>query len=758
MIKNLTIKTKLTLLSIFVSLSFIFVAVTENHDMNELKELALMESYAKNLNIEMLNLRKHEKDFLARKDLKYLDKFSKTIKSIEEIEKKLEEELLHFNLDTKPVTDFNKIIHDYSKTFYVLVKSQEEIGLNPKDGLYGSLRKNVHQVQEYAKKADDSFLLSKVYDLRKQEKDFMLRFDKKYLATFNSKLDKLKSNSDYQDMENLLVSYKTSFNKLVNLEEKKGLNSKVGLLGDMRKIIHKSTTTLKTLTSIIEEASKEKSKEIQIFAVGFTSTIAILVVLALLFLSRAIALSLKEFEKGLIQFFSFINNETKEVSLLNDKKSDEIGNMAKIINTNINNTKANIEKDRALIDDATDVANKIKVGHLSNRITQNSNNEGLNELKNVINQMLENLNSNVSNILNVLSSYANYDYRAKVDTNNIEGTVLKLCNDVNTLGEATTQMLISNKTDGLELEANSNILVKNVEDLNQNANETAASLEETAAALEEITATVVSNNDSITQMSEYAKGVTTSVNSGEELANKTTTAMDELSEQVGAITESIVLIDQIAFQTNILSLNAAVEAATAGEAGRGFAVVAQEVRNLAGRSAEVAKEIKNLVENANEKANDGKEIANQMINGYSSLNSNIQNTIETIRNVSAASKEQQSGIEQINDAVTLLDQQTQQIAMISATTQTISEETNKTAINIVKNADEKEFDGKNDIKIKEKDFSNSLINTPLQKPVSNERPEIKKKINTQAKKEVNKPTSASEIKDNTTDADEWESF
>ena len=117
-------------------------------------------------------------------------------------------------------------------------------------------------------------------------------------------------------------------------------------------------------------------------------------------------------------------------------------------------------------------------------------------------------------------------------------------------------------------------------------------------------------------MTQHAKEVTDSVKEGEELASKTSLAMDEINEQVNAINDAITVIDQIAFQTNILSLNAAVEAATAGEAGRGFAVVAQEVRNLASRSAEAAKEIKDLVENANIKANEGKEIADVMIGGF----------------------------------------------------------------------------------------------------------------------------------------------
>ncbi len=126
----------------------------------------------------------------------------------------------------------------------------------------------------------------------------------------------------------------------------------------------------------------------------------------------------------------------------------------------------------------------------------------------------------------------------------------------------------------------------------------------------------------------------------EAMANQTTTAMDEINTQVNLVNEAIGVIDNIAFQTNILSLNAAVEAATAGEAGKGFAVVAQEVRNLATRSAEAAKEIKAIVERATVKANEGKEIATNMIEGYKNLNSNISSTMNLISDIENASKEQ----------------------------------------------------------------------------------------------------------------------
>ncbi len=175
----------------------------------------------------------------------------------------------------------------------------------------------------------------------------------------------------------------------------------------------------------------------------------------------------------------------------------------------------------------------------------------------------------------------------------------------------------------------------------------------------------------------------------------------DLINQVQDINDAIAVIDQIAFQTNILSLNAAVEAATAGEAGRGFAVVAQEVRNLASRSADAAKEIKNIVEQARNKADVGKTIANNMIIGYGSLNQNITQTIELIENIEHASKEQLQGIEQINDAVNALDQQTQQNAVVALQSHEVAVITDSIAKLVVKNANEKEFIGKNAVLKKE---------------------------------------------------------
>jgi methyl-accepting chemotaxis protein len=176
--------------------------------------------------------------------------------------------------------------------------------------------------------------------------------------------------------------------------------------------------------------------------------------------------------------------------------------------------------------------------------------------------------------------------------------------------------------------------------------------------------------------------------------------MDDINVEVTSIKEAISVIDQIAFQTNILSLNAAVEAATAGEAGKGFAVVAGEVRNLASRSAEAANEIKVLVENATHKADDGKNIADEMIEGYNHLNDSITKTLNLISGVEIASKEQLGGIEQINTAVTELDQQTQQNANVANMTKDIAVQTQSIAYEIADDTNQKEFIGKDEVKAK----------------------------------------------------------
>ena len=452
------------------------------------------------------------------------------------------------------------------------------------------------------------------------------------------------------------------------------------------------------------------------------------------------------FKNGLLGFFAYLNRESINSELLEDKSKDEFGEMAKVVNQNILRTQKGIEEDRKLINETIAVLGEFEQGDLCQRLNLDVENPALAELKRVINNMGTVLETNIDNILKVLEQYSNYNYLNKIDQKSLKEHLLKLANGVNTLGDSITNMLVQNKSNGLTLEQSSSLLLTNVDKLNLSSNEAAASLEETAAALEEITSNIRNNTENIAKMAKYSNEITKASSDGEKLANKTTLAMDEINTQVNLVNDAISVIDQIAFQTNILSLNAAVEAATAGEAGKGFAVVAQEVRNLASRSAEAAKEIKSIVEEATKKANEGKDIANEMIQGYKSLNDSINSTINLISDVEMSSKEQLSGIEQINDAVNQLDQQTQQNAAISTQTNDIAITSDKIAKLIVEDANKKEFHGKNDIVAKSIEQNSKKFDNSLQIKKAN-----LNKIST-------KENSSKVIQSSTQDSDEWESF
>ncbi|UYF42586.1 methyl-accepting chemotaxis protein [Aliarcobacter cryaerophilus] len=449
-------------------------------------------------------------------------------------------------------------------------------------------------------------------------------------------------------------------------------------------------------THLLNEINLEKDEAtfhlilfslLSIFGIGITMILARTIAFTIL-------IDVASVRAGIEEFFAFINFEKDDIKLIGVDSTDELGMMSKIINKNIANTKANIQRDRELIADTIRVANSINKGHLDQKIMVNSNNPALNELKDIINEMLNTLNSNISNILTVLTSYSKLDFRPRLKDNDLEGIIQELEKDINILRDVITQTLLDNKKVGITLKENANILSFNMQSISTAANSQAASLEETAASLEEITSNITNNTQTTTKMASYGEKVKESIKIGQDLANKTVNSMEDINKQALAINEAIGVIDNIAFQTNILSLNAAVEAATAGEAGKGFAVVAQEVRNLATRSAEAANEIKRIVQLATSKTKEGSEIANSMIEGYTSLNENISITLDLIQNVTTASKEQSVGMVQINDAVNNLDQITQRNAQSASEANEIAKQTLKISNEIIEQVNSKEFDGK----------------------------------------------------------------
>jgi len=200
--------------------------------------------------------------------------------------------------------------------------------------------------------------------------------------------------------------------------------------------------------------------------------------------------------------------------------------------------------------------------------------------------------------------------------------------------------------------------------LSQRTEEQASSLEETASSMEEMTSTVKQNADNAARANQMAEATRAQAEKGGQVVGQAVAAMGEINEASRRIADIITTIDGIAFQTNLLALNAAVEAARAGEQGRGFAVVATEVRNLAQRSANAAKEIKSLIEDSVQKVGAGSKLVEQSGSTLSEIVTSVKKVSDVVADIAAASHEQSSGIDQVNQAVVQMDEMTQQNAAL----------------------------------------------------------------------------------------------
>ena len=409
---------------------------------------------------------------------------------------------------------------------------------------------------------------------------------------------------------------------------------------------------------------EETDKRIQslLAEISFTSAVlGLLTIILIFFIVKKATNSIEILKEG---FSNLLHSNDTNITL-KVKSNDEIGDVATLFNSYMDKVRDGLKQDEIVIDEANDVIEKTANGFFVYKVHNTASNHHVEDLKNKLNVMIEKTKDTLDNINEALRQYAEskYDYVLKDDA--IFGNLGSLASGINLVGNNTSELLAIVMNTGNSLKDSTQTLSDTSLELKSSSSKQAASLEETAAALEEITATIQANTQSTIKMSKLAHELSISAQKGQELANQTAKSMDDINKEVSSINEAIEVIDQIAFQTNILSLNAAVEAATAGEAGKGFAVVAQEVRNLANRSAQAAKEIKDIVEKASEKANNGKSIATNMIDGYSELNNSISNTLVTIENVATASKEQESGILQINDAINSLDASTQKNAQVA---------------------------------------------------------------------------------------------
>lgn len=318
-------------------------------------------------------------------------------------------------------------------------------------------------------------------------------------------------------------------------------------------------------------------------------------------------------------------------------------------------------------------------GQFTSRINVNARGD-LATIKDAVNETMTTIESAITDILNVVTAQSEGDLKAKI-TKNYDGQLAELKHALNHTAEKLEGVVTNALEAAATVAQDANEVSSGAVSLNQRVQEQAAALEETSATMDQMNAAVENNTANAKETALVAQDVQTRAQKGGEVMNQTISAMSNIQESSHKISDIVSLIDGIAFQTNLLALNAAVEAARAGEHGRGFAVVAGEVRALAQKSAEAAKEIKGLIEESVKRVDDGTKLATESGAVLESIKDSIYSVTSMINQIATASQEQADGIRQVHMAINQIDGVTQQNAALveetSAAAMSLNEQASK---------------------------------------------------------------------------------
>jgi methyl-accepting chemotaxis protein len=640
MVKNVSIKSKIQIVTIMVFIGFGVLSFFVNSFLNDTKNYGELKSNVVATESNMLQLRRAEKDFMLRLDLKYLEKFEESMKRLDQTLQKVEELSLGYDIPMDELNTFKKLLKEYDITFKEYVVEQKTIGLHPKDGLYGALRKSVHDVEESFKMMGDYKALSLLLQLRRHEKDFMLRRDMKYLDSFNKTFDELNNLIIKDDvlLLEMLKEYKKDFAALVEGNKLLGLTSKEGLEGKMREAVQIAEKSLEIFYKNSVALTDSRISKLSMYAILVGIFFVIVVQVFLGFVFRNILSSLNKFKIGLDSFFKFLDKETKEVAPIEIHNNDEIGQMAQEVNRSISKIQETIKSDFKFLENTKIFATELASGNMLATLEASPKTESLMELKEILKKLQYDLEHNIARsipmLLDILESYSKYDF-----TKRFPDAYGKVAMSVNKLGDEICRLLQQSKEESINLVEKSNILDSSVMGLKT------TTMKQTQAI----------------------SSVATHISNANKNFLEATNNLKDLSKRSNSIKDVVEIINDIADQTNLLALNAAIEAARAGEHGRGFAVVADEVRILAEKTQDSLMRINESIDS--------------LVKGIQDSEKDISLQSESLSLLYSSFKE--------------IDDDTQKNLEISNKVFAIAKDIQKTGINIAEDLKNKKFESRN---------------------------------------------------------------
>lgn len=520
--------------------------------------------------------------------------------------------------------------------------------------------------------------------------DFATEADRR-IAEMLSRLPKISATADPNELQ-ILAKVRSAldayFAQIKQMVAAAG-QAQGGDLGFMKAELAKVLDAQKSVTASVKEYSAYSSNSLSLSRASAvensTTTMVVLLstafvciiagVLLSLFLARkSIALPIRK----LTGIMSQMAKSDLAESIPGVDRRDEIGEMARaleVFHANEQQMRA-MEKQEAVLhaqsrdlqQSITSIVASAASGDFSKRITKDYNDRDLQSFANSINALVENVDCGITEVRRVLGSLSEANLTEDM-VGSFEGAFAELQTNVNsTMISLRSTMGKINQATGT-ISDNSRELSSSANQLARRTEQQAAALEETAAALEEITTTVRTSADRAQEATRMVSTTKESAGKSGVIVKEAIDAMSRIEGSSNKISQIISVIDEIAFQTNLLALNAGVEAARAGEAGRGFAVVAQEVRELAQRSANAAKEIKALINTSAEEVKGGVSLVLSTGEALKEIEVLVNNVNDQVSSIVRAAQEQSLALGEINTSVNHMDQMTQQnAAMVEETT------------------------------------------------------------------------------------------